>query len=72
MGKSEPPKPLHRQIKSRAELSGMSFSDYLLHETRQIAAPTTPDALLHRLARYPEAALSVSAAELLRAERDGR
>jgi hypothetical protein len=50
----------------------MSVSDYLLDETRQITARPTPDALLHRLARYPEAALSVSAAELLRAERDGR
>ncbi len=31
------PETLHRELKSRAALAGMSLSDYLLNEIRQVA-----------------------------------
>jgi plasmid stability protein len=64
------PEALHRQVKSRAALLGMSLSDYLLGEIRQIAERPTLDELRARLALYPEATLSVSPADAVRAERD--
>jgi len=42
---------LHRELKSRAALAGMSLSDYLLNELRQVAErPTIAEfrARLHR------------------------
>ena len=40
------PEKLHRQLKSRAALAGMSLTDYLLQEIRQIAErPTLDEAL---------------------------
>ncbi len=64
------PDDLHRQLKSRAALCGMSLSDYLLSEIRQIAERPTLDELRARLERYPEVVLSVPSADVLRAERD--
>nr|WP_237179904.1 hypothetical protein [Rhodoplanes sp. Z2-YC6860] len=48
----------------------MSLSDYLLSEVRQIAERPTLDELRARLQSRPETALSVTAAEAIRAERD--
>jgi plasmid stability protein len=39
------PDDLHRHLKSRAALSGVSLSDYLLTELRQIAERSTLDEL---------------------------
>jgi len=64
------PEALHRRIKSRAALSGMSLSDYLLGEIRQIAERPTLDELRARLERYPEVTPTVAPAEAVRAERD--
>jgi plasmid stability protein len=64
------PDALHRRIKSRAALSGMSLSDYLLSEIRQIAERPTLDELRARLERYPEVNPTVAPAEAVRAERD--
>jgi len=64
------PDELHRQLKSRAALCGMSLSDYLLNELRQIAERPTLDEMRARLERYPEITLTLSPAEAVRAERD--
>jgi len=64
------PEALHRQIKSRAALAGMSLSDYLLGEIRQIAERPTIDELRARLRSHAETAPSVPPAEAVRAERD--
>ena len=64
------PDTLHRQLKSRAALAGMSLSDYLLSEIRQVAARPTLDELRARLEQRPAVAPNVSPAEALRAERD--
>ena len=37
------PDALHRRLKSRAALAGMSLSDYLLNEIRQVAERPTLD-----------------------------
>jgi plasmid stability protein len=66
------PDPLHRTLKSRAALAGMSLSDYLLAELRQVAERPTRDELRARLASRPELTLSVTPAEAVRAERDAR
>ena len=66
------PDALHRRLKSRAALAGMSLSDYLLSEIRQVAERPTLDELRARLERRPTVAPSVGPAEAVRAERDRR
>ncbi len=64
------PDTIHRELKSRAALSGMSLSDYLLNELRQVAERPTIDQLRARLASRPSITLSLAPAEAVRAERD--
>jgi len=64
------PDALHRQLKSRAALAGMSLSDYLLGEIRRVAERPTLDELRVRLERRPDTTPSVEPAEAVRAERD--
>jgi antitoxin FitA len=64
------PETLHRQLKSRAALAGMSLSDYLLSEIRQVAERPTIDELRARLANRARTVTSVAPAEAVRAERD--
>lgn len=64
------PEPLHRQLKSRAALAGMSLSDYLLGELRRVAERPTLDELRARLHSRTPSDLSESPADALRAERD--
>ncbi len=66
------PDALHRQLKSRAALAGMSLSDYLLSEIRQAAERPTLDELRARLNRRTEVTPSVAPAQAVRAERDRR
>ena len=64
------PEALHRRLKSRAALAGMSLSDYLLGEIRQVAERPTIDELRARLRSRREAAPSVPPADAVRAQRD--
>ena len=66
------PDALHRRLKSRAALAGMSLSDYLLSEIREAAERPTVEELRARLRSRPEARLSLTPAEAVRAEREGR
>jgi len=66
------PDALHRTLKARAARSGLSLSDYLLAEIRQIAERPTLEELTERLRRRRPAHLSVSATEIIRAERESR
>lgn len=66
------PNDLHRELKSRAALAGMSLSDYLLHEIRHIAERPTRSEVLERIRRRGGVVLPDSAADLVRAERDAR
>ena len=64
------PDELHHRLKSRAALAGMSLSDYLLNEIRQVAERPTLDELRARLDRRTRVAPSVAPAEAIRAERE--
>jgi plasmid stability protein len=64
------PDALHRRLKSRAALAGMSLSDYLLNELRAVAERPTVAELRARLERRSTVATSVSSVEAIRAERD--
>jgi plasmid stability protein len=64
------PEGLHRRLKSRAALAGMSLSDYLLDEIRRVAERPILDELRSRLRSRTQAALSVPPADAVRAERD--
>ncbi|OXE37690.1 MAG: hypothetical protein CGW95_00065 [Phenylobacterium zucineum] len=64
------PDALHRRLKSRAALAGMSLSDYLLNGIRQSAERPTLEELRARMHSRNPAALSAPPADLFRAERD--
>jgi hypothetical protein len=66
------PDSLHRRLKSRAALAGMSLSDYLLQQIREVAERPTIEELRARLARRSTVTLSVDTADAVRAERDSR
>ena len=66
------PDALHRKLKSRAALAGMSLSDYLLSEIRELAERPTLDELRARLERRSEVKPSVTPVQAIRAERDQR
>ena len=66
------PETLHRTMKARAAQAGMSLSDYLLAELRKIAERPTMDELRKRLQQREPVRLPVSAAQMVREERDSR
>ena len=66
------PDALHRRLKSRAALAGMSLSDYLLSELREVAARPTLEELRTRLQGRSQVTHSVAPAQAVRAERDRR
>jgi plasmid stability protein len=66
------PDELHRTLKARAALAGMSLSDYLLREIRKAAARPSQEELLRRLQSRSAPALDVRPAAALRAERERR
>lgn len=66
------PDALHRRLKSRAALAGMSLSEYLLREISEAAERPTVEELRARLAGRAETAPSVPPADAVRAERDRR
>lgn len=66
------PEKLHATLKSRAALSGLSLSDYLLREMARVAERPTPDELRDRLEAHVPAHLREAPADAVRAERDSR
>ena len=66
------PDGLHRKLKARAALAGMSLSDYLIAEVRQIAERPTLGELRERLHRRERVVSAPSAASAIRAEREAR
>ena len=66
------PDGLHRQLKARAALEGLSLSDFLIREARKIADRPTAAEMRERLARRASAALRVTPPEAVRQERDHR
>jgi antitoxin FitA len=64
------PDALHRRLKSRAALAGMSLSDYLLAEIRQVADRPTIEELRARLDQRSPVTPSIPPAQAIREERD--
>jgi plasmid stability protein len=66
------PDELHRKLKSRAALAGMSISEYLLREMERSLARPTSGEILERLRSQDRVNLTSSVVEAVRAEREGR
>ena len=66
------PEDLHRKLKARAALAGLSLSDYLLQEVRRVAERPTVAELRSRLAHRTSVNPKVPSAKAVRAEREGR
>jgi antitoxin FitA len=66
------PDALHRTLKARAAMAGMSLSDYLLSEIREIAEQPSLAEFRERLHQRRPVAGQFDTARLLREEREAR
>ena len=66
------PEVLHRRLKSRAALEGLSLSDFLLKEIEQVAKRPTIKELVERLATRTPVHYEISPAQILREGRSRR
>jgi plasmid stability protein len=66
------PDALHRRLKSRAALAGMSLSDYLIAELREFAERPTREELRARLQTRSAVTPRTAPEQAVRAERDAR
>jgi hypothetical protein len=64
------PDLLHRRLKARAALEGLTLSDYLLREAERAAERPTIAELRERLRRLPPVVPDVSPADAVRHERE--
>ena len=66
------PDALHRSLKARAAMSGMSLTDYLLMEIKEIAERPTLAELRERLHSREEVDVRLDTGRLVREERQAR
>jgi plasmid stability protein len=66
------PDALHRQLKARAAMAGMSLSDYLLSEIKEIAERPTLAEMRERLHQREPILAAIDTARIVRDERDAR
>ena len=66
------PEALHRSLKARAAMAGMSLSDYLIGEIKEIAERPTLAELRERLHQRKPVSAQFDAARMVREERDAR
>jgi plasmid stability protein len=64
------PKNLHRRLKARSALAGMSMSEFVLRQIGREFAQPTREEILERLSKLPEVRLEPTPADVIRAERD--
>ncbi len=64
------PDTLHRTLKSRAALAGMSLSDYLLNELRESAERPTLAEISARLQERTATTPPIAPADFIRRKRD--
>jgi len=64
------PDELHRKLKARAAMEGLSLSDYLLHEVERLAERPTLNDLRRRLAQRESVTPRIPPAKAVRAERE--
>jgi antitoxin FitA len=66
------PEVLHRSLKARAAMAGMSLSDYLISEIKELAErPTLAELREHLHTRKP-VKLLIDTARMVREEREAR
>lgn len=63
---------MHRRLKARAALAGMSLSEYVLAELRKSLERPTREEFLERLAQRAPVTPHEDPAAVIRAERDAR
>jgi antitoxin FitA len=63
---------LHRTLKARAAMAGMSLSDYLLSEIRKIAERPTLAEFRERFHQRKPVAAQIDTARMVREERENR
>ncbi len=66
------PDALHRDLKARAAMAGMSLSDYLLTEIKEIAERPTLAEFRERLHKRKAISAHIDTAHLIREEREAR
>lgn len=66
------PDALHRGLKARAAMAGMSLSDYLLAEFKEIAERPTLAEFRERLHRRKPVSAEIDSARLVQEERQAR
>jgi antitoxin FitA len=66
------PDGVHRKLKARAAMKGMSLSDYLVREVNQIAEQPTLEEVLEEISKLSPVKLREPAAVTIRKMRDGR
>lgn len=66
------PDALHRRLRARAAIAGMSLSDYLRLELESAAERLTPGELRERLASLDPVKVRQRPSAAVRAERDSR
>lgn len=66
------PDALHRNLKARAAMAGMSLSDYLLAEIKEIAERPTLAELRQRVHSRKPVAAELDTARLVQEEREAR
>ncbi|HJS88436.1 MAG TPA: hypothetical protein VJ738_00545 [Steroidobacteraceae bacterium] len=64
------PDALHRQLKARAAMAGLSLSDFLVREVQKIAEQPTPEEMIERLKQREPYRGKLSPTQVLREERD--
>lgn len=66
------PNELHRRLKARAAMAGMSLSDYLLSEIKEIADRPTLAEMRELLHQREPISIPIDTARLVREERESR
>jgi len=66
------PDALHRRLKARAAMAGMSLSDYLLAEIKEIAERPTLAELRQRLHQRKAVSAELATVRLVQEERESR
>ncbi|RME28037.1 MAG: hypothetical protein D6806_03550 [Deltaproteobacteria bacterium] len=66
------PDEVHRRLKARAALEGLSLSEFLLREIRKVSERPSRSELLERLGQPVRGPLRPAPADILRGEREAR
>ncbi len=66
------PEDVHRKLKSKAALEGLSLSDFLLREVQALANRPSPAELRDRMASRARYDAGESLSDSVRSERDAR